>query len=87
MSNTSMNTRAVTWEEPPASHRGRNGYMPAIVEQLKTRPGQWARIETSQPNAAQYAKRHPEIEVTARNVGKPSEAVYARYIGTESADA
>lgn len=87
MSNTSMNTPAVTWEEPPVTRRGRKGVMPAIVEQLKSRPGQWARIEASQAGAAKYARRHPEIEVTSRNAGKPSRAVYARYIGAESADA
>lgn len=87
MSNTSMNTPALTWEEPPAGKQGRPGKMRAIVEQLKTRPGQWARIEAKQRAAAAYARRHPEIEVTVRNYGKPNQAVYARYIGTESTDA
>ena len=87
MSNTSMNTPAVTWEEPTTARRGRKGVMPAIVEQLKSRPGQWARIEVKQAGAAQYAKRHPEIEVTSRNAGKPNKAVYARYIGTGGTDA
>lgn len=82
-----MNTNTVTWEEPPVTRRGRKGVMPAIVEQLKTRPGQWARIQVKQVTASQYAKRHPEIEVTSRNAGKPSRAVYARYIGTEATDA
>lgn len=87
MSNTSMNTPAVTWEEPTTARRGRKGVMPAIVEQLKSRPGQWARIEVAQATASTYAMRHPEIEVTSRNKGKPNEAVYARYIGTEATDA
>lgn len=82
-----MNTNTVTWEEPPAPRRRRKGVMPAIVEQLKSRPGQWARIEAKQANAAQYARRHPEIEVTSRNQGKPNQAIYARYIGTEATDA
>lgn len=87
MNNTSMNTHAVTWEEPTAVRRGRKGVMPAIVEQLKSRPGQWARIEVAQATAAQYALRNPEVEVTSRNQGKPNEAVYARYIGTGGTDA
>ena len=77
----------VTWEEPPTTKGGGAFKMPAIAEQLKTRPGQWARIDAKQRAAAGYAKRHPEIEVTVRNFGKPDEAVYARYIGTESNDA
>jgi|GEM_PF-5129197 len=77
----------ITWEEPPGDHRGRPTKMPVIVEQLKTRPGQWARTEVSYKTAAGYAKRHPEIEITSRNLGKPNEALYARYIGTESNDA
>ena len=82
-----MKTPTVTWEEPPASARGRIGIMPTIVEQLKTRPGQRARIEVKQSAATNYAKRHPEIEITARNKGKTDEAVYARYIGTETPNA
>ena len=77
----------VTWEEPPTNKVRGGSKMPAIAEQLKTRPGQWARIDAKQRAAAGYAKRHPEIEVTVRNFGKPNEAVYARYIGTESNDA
>lgn len=87
MSSTSMNTPALTWEEPPAGKQGRAPKMPAIVEQLKTRPGQWARIDISQSAAFRYSKRHPGIEVTARNIGKPNKAVYARYIGTGGTDA
>lgn len=82
-----MNTKTVTWEEPPAKKVRGGSKMPAIAEQLKTRPGQWARIDAKQRAAAGYAKRHPEIEVIARNIRKPDEAVYARYIGTESNDA
>ena len=82
-----MNTPIVTWEEPPADNRGRPSKLPAVAEQLKTRPGQWARIEVSYQTAASYAKRHPEVEVTTRNYRKPNEAVYARYIGTETTDA
>ena len=77
----------VTWEEPPANKGAGKNKMPAIVEQLKTRPGQWARIDVKQKTASQYAQKHPEIEATCRNYGKPSEAVYARYIGTETPNA
>ncbi|WP_288756284.1 MULTISPECIES: hypothetical protein [Micrococcales] len=77
----------VTWEEPPTTKGGGAFKMPAIAEQLKTRPGQWARIEAKQSAATNYAKRHPEIEITARNKGKTDEAVYARYIGTETPNA
>lgn len=78
-----MSEQTVTWEEPPVEPRGRKGGMRAAVEQLKTRPGQWARIEASPSAAWQYARNHPEIETTVRNQGKPDQAVYARYIGTE----
>lgn len=80
-----MSKQTVTWEEPPADPRTIG--MPAIVEQLKTRPGQWARIEAKPAAAWNYAKRHPEIEIASRSNGTPNKAVYARYIGTESNDA
>lgn len=76
-----MTDNLVTWEEPPTSNRGRPSKMSAIVEQLKTRPGRWARIDVSPATAYNYSQGHPEIEITIRNRGKSNKAVYAIYIG------
>lgn len=47
-----------------------------VAEQLKTRPGRWARITVSQAAAFNYVKDHPEIEITTHNRSKSNEAIY-----------
>ena len=83
---------ALQWEEPPAH---RYGWVPRqnwalIAEQLRSRPGEWAVIDTDLPATLAVGMRKgrnksfPLGQFEFRNVGvKGGRAakLYARYIG------
>lgn len=82
------------WEQPPARRGAAGGTdkYDALTEQLKSRPGQWARVPehlVSKPLALASSIRYgktkafqPEgsFEASARG-----EFVYARYVGDDAA--
>lgn len=71
----------VTWEEPPVRKTKHNLY--ELVNQLKTRPGHWAKFEDMQTVYA-YAAKHGKLkafEPAGSFDGKVSNGiVYIRYV-------
>lgn len=84
----------IQWGLPPAPGRTKRDWA-TIVQALKGRPGEWARIETCSSQAAagalaQQVRRSQPVplrdgryEAVARSVDG-SYAVFARYVGGES---
>lgn len=81
---------AIKWEEPPMHNARRSSKWPAIFDELRTRPREWALVqEDTTPSTVgnikrgTYAGSNPG-EFEARSVsagdGKKSN-VYARYVG------
>jgi hypothetical protein len=87
----------IVWEDPPPPERAINEWA-AIGEQLKSRPGEWARVTTrpkahdarmvaSRINNDGYARLRTlgRFEAAARRLGEKW-AVYARYVGEDGAE-
>jgi len=51
-----MSENEIVWEAPPHGGRRPTMYAP-IIEQLKKRPGQWARIRTVPSQSGSYGAR------------------------------
>lgn len=92
---------SVIWEDPPEKQRGNGGKgragvnWLAVVEELRSRPGEWGRVATC-PRAGTKAAALArlirgglapftvgEFEATSRQVGDEGR-VYARYVGPGS---
>lgn len=75
-------TTLPVWEEPPTTNsRGRSSEKPRIVEVLKRKPGQWARVQDgmkSSGGAAAWKKLGCEA-VTRKPEGSDRYAVWARW--------
>lgn len=94
-----MSVAGVTFEPLPHAQSGKGGRSTkhtAIAAELKARPGEWARIETStSPNAASSMANHisgarlkayapaGSFEAVSRTVDGEYR-VYARYVGAAS---
>lgn len=75
----------IEWAEPPPPKAGPHSsvFTEQVLAALRANPGKWALIKRDHPNAqsaADYPKRHPEFETTARGSNKHFD-IYARYIG------
>jgi hypothetical protein len=62
------------WEDPPASQRGRRGWVPAFVAELRKHPGKWARVISPDGRETHGAGTRGNIkragcEVTGSQVG------------------
>ena len=78
----------IRWEEPPTTRGGRNGKGESwrwnvVVDELTTRPGEWALVaEDIQFNTLARLRQHG-CETTARGVAKNGRVAkaYARFVG------
>ena len=85
----------IVWEDPPAKTRGRHmtGKHARIAAELRSHPGEWAKVATGEVQIAAYIKYartstympSGSFEAVARNVrqvdGKRVADIYARYVG------
>lgn len=72
------------WETPDVARgKGMRGRWPAIIEQLKERPGEWAVVdEDASPNITTFLKSRYGVEAVARGVKNGrAERIYARWVG------
>jgi len=82
---------AIEFKNPPKGKTTARGVGPetqAIIDALRSRPGEWALIKQDvNPNITQSWKRRPGIEAKSSTVGKPKNKcdVYARWIGEDAA--
>lgn len=67
------------WEEPPARATGRGAYTATVVQQLKAKPGTWARVRDGLKNGGgASAWRKHGCEAVTRRVGT-TWSVWARW--------
>ena len=82
---------SLVWEEPPASRGGRgvSAYQKQIADELKARPGEWAKVATGKTNdglasairrSTGAAFRDGLYEARSVKVGEKNFDVYARYV-------
>lgn len=74
----------VTWEEPEDSVND-SLFTKEVREQLKAKPGEWARIAVaSRSLRTRWRKQYPGFEFTSRTVEGETRsrgALYARWVG------
>ena len=81
----------IEFRNPPVgktTSRGIGSETQAIIDALRSRPGQWALIKSDvNPNTTQWWKKRPGIEAKSSTIGKPKNKcdVYARWVGEEAA--
>jgi hypothetical protein len=77
----------IEFKNPPVSEakkRGAGADTLAVIEALKSRPGEWALIKQDvNVNACSWWKKREGIEAKASTIGKPKNKcdVYARWVG------
>ena len=79
----------LTWEDPPASRRGRSSVdWSKVVEPLRAQPKRWAKVRTfpGKTSAASSVKSFrksvgPDFECVGRQLPEGGSAIFARFIG------
>ena len=74
----------IKWvDEIPDGAPGRTGWRPSVVEELKKRPGQWAKVETDVRTSLTGMWKRLGCEAVSRNSRKVGKAhmgdIYARW--------
>lgn len=85
-----MSAPLIVWGDPPPPQRARAGQWDPVIEQLKTRPGEWACVqrapEKSRANHFASSLRKAAIrggyplEVTQRKTAGGDHGLWARWV-------
>jgi len=82
MSTTKQNAVTLSWGTPPPSKRGRRSKWLPILEQVKTKPNEWAKVgEFSVSTAGALRKQYGALgfEFTSRGTSKGRADLWVRY--------